>query len=293
MSWRPARSIPVLQRQLDAAYPGRSKASDGTVGDRRHTTGEHVPDDDVDGDGRGEGPRVDDIVRGVDVTNDPAHGCDTWRLAQALVASRDPRILYVISNRQICSSVVSPWKWRAYNGEDPHTGHLHMSLVHTPLADDTRPWAIGAPAQGGGASPAQIEEDELMGKADDILYRLDLLLQTTGHVGIEKVTRHANGPVYDVAELVRTGNPPYGGDRAPEDGPTALYLDRRIELLRKELGELQAAVAGLSAPQWTDAQVASFGNQVAGPILAQLGQLQADVDRLQAAQVAAGTAAAG
>ena len=39
MSWRVARSLLVLFDQLNAAAPGRSRSSDGTVGDLAHQAG--------------------------------------------------------------------------------------------------------------------------------------------------------------------------------------------------------------------------------------------------------------
>jgi hypothetical protein len=132
MGWRDAKCLDVLLRQVDAAFPGRAKQNDGTIGDAAHqaTHSEHNPDE-------------NGIVRARDITHDPAHGLDARKLAEALIASRDNRILYVISNAEICSSVVSPWKWRPYNGSNPHREHMHLSVVENPaLYDDERPWRI-------------------------------------------------------------------------------------------------------------------------------------------------------
>jgi hypothetical protein len=61
------------------------------------------------------------------------------------VASRDTRILYLISNAQIVSSVVKPWIWRRYNGVNPHRHHMHISVVPEPHRyDDIRPWDLSA-----------------------------------------------------------------------------------------------------------------------------------------------------
>lgn len=146
MSWRPARSLIVLRDQVNEAWPSRNKASDGIIGDVYHqgTVSEHNPSDDVDGDGWGEGPNVDDIVLAIDITHDPEHGCDIDKLSDALVASRDARISYVIANRLITGPNYN-WVWTSYDGDDPHTNHLHLSLLHNPSADDTRPWSIGEP----------------------------------------------------------------------------------------------------------------------------------------------------
>ncbi len=132
MAWRVAKSLDTLLDQVNVAYPGRDKSSDGTIGDSRHAAGhsEHNPD-------------INGVVRARDVTNDPAHGLSSEALAQALVASHDPRILYVISNRKIANSTINNWAWRPYNGSNPHDHHVHISVVADPkLYDDTHPWAI-------------------------------------------------------------------------------------------------------------------------------------------------------
>lgn len=134
MGWRTARCLDTLLTQVDAAWPDRDKSNDGTIGDDRHaaTHSEHNPDE-------------NGVVRARDITHDPAHGLDARKLAETLIASRDPRILYVISNAQICSSVVSPWTWRAYTGSNDHRHHMHLSVVGNPtLYDSTKPWALNA-----------------------------------------------------------------------------------------------------------------------------------------------------
>jgi len=134
--WRPAKSLDVLRYQINSAFPGRNKASDGTIGDAAHakSKSEHNPD-------------ANGVVRALDITHDPDKGVDCGRIIDAMVASRDPRILYVIWNRRICSSVVQPWKWRGYSGSNPHDKHFHLSVVESPaLYDNEGPWAIGTAA---------------------------------------------------------------------------------------------------------------------------------------------------
>lgn len=130
MAWRVARSLEVLRDQVNAAYPGRSKVNDGTIGDTAHqqTVSDH-------------NPNKYGVVQALDITHDPAHGLDAGRLAEALRVSQDKRIKYVISNRRIVSSSVSNWIWRAYHGANPHTAHVHVSVVDDPkLYDDTSAW---------------------------------------------------------------------------------------------------------------------------------------------------------
>lgn len=131
MSWRLAKSLQTLRDQVDNRWPKRKKTDDGTIGDERHqaTKSEH-------------NPNQNGVVRAMDITNDPKT-CNSRALAEMLIASRDPRILYVISNSEICSSQVSPWKWRRYNGSNPHDKHMHISVVADPhLYDDTLPWNL-------------------------------------------------------------------------------------------------------------------------------------------------------
>lgn len=132
MTWRLAKSLQALREQVDAAWPHRSKASDGTIGDLAHASrkSDHNP--------------VGGIVHALDLTHDPANGPDAGALAEALRASRDPRIKYIISNARIASER-DGWAWRPYDGQNKHEKHMHLSVKSGPLADDTRSWVIMPP----------------------------------------------------------------------------------------------------------------------------------------------------
>lgn len=118
-------------------FPDRSKASDGTIGDAAHQaeTSDH-------------NPRVvpalgpTPVVLAADITHDPAHGVDTYAQAEQLRVSRDLRISYVISNRRITGPNHN-WAWDPYSGTDPHTNHMHVSVVANPAADLETDWSIG------------------------------------------------------------------------------------------------------------------------------------------------------
>lgn len=134
--WRVAAALLMLRRQVDARAPGRSKASDGTIGDADHTTraSDHNPWILEGGTG---------VVTAMDITHDPARGCDADALAEAIRASRDVRVKYVIWNKRIMSSTVQPWVWRPYGGKNPHTKHIHISVPpEKERYDDGTPWAI-------------------------------------------------------------------------------------------------------------------------------------------------------
>lgn len=110
-----------------------------TIGDTNHSTNpdvtQHAPDDggSQPGDDKGEVDAAD-FMRGHGVS-----AADLETLFQGLHNSRDPRILYVIYNGRIFSSVVKPWEIRAYSGRDKHTGHLHLS-VNDKFNDNTSDW---------------------------------------------------------------------------------------------------------------------------------------------------------
>lgn len=129
--WRLAASLNVLRNQLNAMSPNRSKVSDGTIGNDEHSHhwSDHNPDHGV--------------VHAMDVTSDGAHGIDGQKLADALLASKDDRIKYVISNRRIASGKdgPKPWVWRPYTGKNPHNHHTHLSVTDAG-ADRTDPWNI-------------------------------------------------------------------------------------------------------------------------------------------------------
>jgi peptidoglycan hydrolase-like protein with peptidoglycan-binding domain len=141
MSWRVAQSLLKLRAQVDAEHPSRRKDSDGTIGDASHASrsSDHNPWVQDNGEG---------IVTAMDITHDPAHGVDTYALAELMRQRRDPRIKYIISNRKIASSSVHSWEWRAYTGSNPHDHHVHISVLSDKAHyDNTASWNIdGMPA---------------------------------------------------------------------------------------------------------------------------------------------------
>jgi hypothetical protein len=139
MNWRVAKSVETLRLQLNKAFPLRSKLSDGGIGDAKHASrsSDHNP---WVKDRKGVG-----VVTARDFTHDPQKGIDCHWLADVLVKNRDPRIKYIIWNRQICSSKTSPWKWRPYSGVNAHTKHLHLSVNSEPNHyDSTDAWKLDA-----------------------------------------------------------------------------------------------------------------------------------------------------
>jgi hypothetical protein len=137
--WRTAKAIDQLLKQVNAAHPKRSKASDGTIGDAEHATRESDHNPWV-------GAPQDPTVTGVDITHDPLHGMDVGEMFAAMIKKRDKRIKYLIFNDMILSSTLVPWVWREYEGSNEHRKHGHLSLMPIKaLYDSTTPWAISLP----------------------------------------------------------------------------------------------------------------------------------------------------
>lgn len=141
-------ALAELRSEVDAMAPDRSKVSDGWLGDAAHAArhSDHNPE-------------PDGSVDAIDITHDPAHGVDCSLLADQV--KDDPRLVgggYVIWNWQIWNPDIARI-WRPYTGTNGHTKHMHVS-VSDRGQNDTSPW---------------LEEDELMGKADDILDKLNEL----------------------------------------------------------------------------------------------------------------------
>lgn len=138
--WRAAEALNKLREQVNVTYPGRDKSHDGTIGDAAHQSraSDHNPWI-VDG--------VNGVVSAIDIGHDPANGCDANEIVAALLASRDPRIKYVIWNRRIANSAaigsVPGWTWRAYTGANPHNKHFHLSVkAEKSRYDDRSEWTL-------------------------------------------------------------------------------------------------------------------------------------------------------
>jgi hypothetical protein len=146
--WRVVHSLLTLIDQVDTAWPHRSKASDGTIGDSAHEpSSDHTPH---------LYPQLGPIpvVCAADITHDPSHGVDCNNITEAIRLSRDSRVKYLIWSHRMFSSYVSvtgvpPFTWRPYVNTgppgtwfDPHTSHFHLSTLSTVDADSTRLWRL-------------------------------------------------------------------------------------------------------------------------------------------------------
>ncbi len=136
VAWHVDQGLAELIAEWKRAHPG---AVVGTIAGGGHVATwpetDHAPEPQGTAPGQDAG-EVDagDFMQGPAVTD-----ADLNELFEGLVRSRDPRILYVIRNRVIVSSVVQPWVRRTYKGSDPHTEHLHLS-VNDRFDDNESDW---------------------------------------------------------------------------------------------------------------------------------------------------------
>lgn len=136
MSWHLAPSLDQLRAEVNALWPNRSKASDGTIGDAAHSsrTSDH-------------NPNARRSVNAIDIT---ASGVDVQKIINA--AKAHPSVRYIIFNRQIMNRDIGNFAARRYTGSNPHVAHVHISIYQSAAAERrTQSWGL-ANAKGGGTS---------------------------------------------------------------------------------------------------------------------------------------------
>lgn len=132
-AWYAPPFLRSILAEADRIAPGRSHASDGTIGDATHAASEsdHNPDE-------------SGCVHAVDVTNDPGNGFDAWAegqgIARRIQGGHETRIKYLVAfdgdKDMIFNPSVAMW-WRQ-NGRTPkadHASHLHVSILYTVVAE--------------------------------------------------------------------------------------------------------------------------------------------------------------
>lgn len=166
--WYLAPGLVVLATQIETAWPD-PEPGDGTVASKTHDqtspNSDHRPSP--------HDAYTGAIVRAID--SGETSEAITQGIVDALVASQDPRIMYIIYEGRSCWSVihngVPAWRWQSYGGANPHEGHFHLSSKRTTTADnDTRPWNIGVPTGGSSLLPITPQSSD-----EDIRWLQDLL----------------------------------------------------------------------------------------------------------------------
>lgn len=150
--WQLAPCLVSLVDEANDIAPKRIRTADGSIGDLAHASraSDHNPSG--------------GYVTAVDLTHAPASGFDAHARARMVVARRDHRIKYVISNRQIARGYAKPgipaWTWVPYTGANAHVAHAHFSVVNTPNArDDRSPWWPTNPRPVTPPPPVRQEDD--------------------------------------------------------------------------------------------------------------------------------------
>lgn len=234
MSWRVARSLNVLRDEVDRLAPGRSTASDGTIGDAAHQTG-----------ASDHNPNPAGVVCGMDLTHDPENGADMGRISEHIRTHRHPALKYVIFNRRIASASTG-WAWRAYGGSNPHTKHMHVSVGVGPDGrstgpyDDTSSWGLAS------------EGDEMFCKKGDngpvvkaLQVRLKNLGFSIGSAGVDGDYGASTQAALRAA--CQAVNPTTGADGSVYDHNTMFYVD--VLMARKYGGGGQPGPAGPQGPK--------------------------------------------
>lgn len=178
MAWRVAKSLDVLLRQINGLSSNRDRGWDGSIGDAEHASRSSDHNPWVKDNGTG-------IVTARDFTHDPDHGIDSQTLADSLLASRDGRIKYVISNGRIASGSDGPlpWTWRPYTGSNRHDHHFHISVKASKnFYDDDREWALNLemPEEKVSAPPVKSLPTLRKGSQGQDVKKLQLLLNNKG-----------------------------------------------------------------------------------------------------------------
>lgn len=199
MSCRPAPACKAVLDQANKLWPHRSRASDGICASATHhaqnPTSDHEPD-------------VHGIAHAVDITHDPANGCDNDAIVAMLLACKDPRVKYLIHNRTIWRSYKTnakqpkAWDPQPYGGPNPHTHHLHIS-VWTEHENDTSPWFTAlAPTR------PPLPAPRITTTGDDVR-RIDLAIDIDKD---GRGYRDLDAKALDVVSVVaNTANPPDSG----------------------------------------------------------------------------------
>jgi hypothetical protein len=137
VSWFLAPSLKKLFADVDAKWPHRSKAWDGSIGDASHAArkSEHNPNRDT------HDAVPDGAVTAIDITSADIDA--PWVIKHLI---NDPRVWYVIHDGTIWSRTYK-FAARKYTGANSHTHHIHVSLNQNKQAvNDVEDWFSTAPA---------------------------------------------------------------------------------------------------------------------------------------------------
>lgn len=130
-------------RQATAKWPNRKTASDGLLPSAAHQKQNPTSDH--------------DHGNAVDLTHDPANGCDAHAWARWLSKQGFPEVKYLISNGKIWSTVRAKEGWRDYDGSNAHEKHVHVS-INSDHRNSRRQWFPAVEEDDDDMSPEQAKQ---------------------------------------------------------------------------------------------------------------------------------------
>ncbi len=216
--WIVAPCLDTLLAQVNKYAPKRSKLSDGSKGDAAHAArvSDHNPV---------KFPfSAKPVVTARDFTHDPAGGLNAGWLAGALIKTNDPRLKYIIWNKQIWNKASG---WKPYSGPNDHTKHCHISIKGESSAMLTQIWAV--PELGGGPIPT---------------------VPSVPPSGRRILARGDSGPdVWDLADFMNRTFPAYAGTPIPKMPPPQPFGPQTEQVIKEFQRRMNLAPDGIVGPQ--------------------------------------------
>jgi len=173
--------------QVNALAPSRDKTSDGWIGDAAHASraSDHNPwvrDGKVG------------IVTAQDIDEDlNLSGKTLMAIVDAICASRDKRVKYIIYEGRITVKGTNLQQWKKYTGSNAHKHHAHISVFPDKnLYDSVADWDIDAIP----ATPNPVDETNYIVARGDTLWGLSRKFATS----VNELKR-LNGLVSDVLQI--------------------------------------------------------------------------------------------
>lgn len=279
-----APSLARLRSELNQRWPNRDRSTDGWIGNAAHAaTGS------PESGGSDHNPNKRGVVDAIDIDKD---GIDTMLVVA--MAIKHPAVNYVIWNRKIWSRSRN-FASHAYTGKDPHTNHIHVSLLQTVAAENsTKAWGIftgtvatpiSTPTEPSWAArlAASMPLLKLGPQVRGSVRKAQALLTVTGHpvdtdgiygprtAAAARAFQHANKLAEDAIIGPKTWAKLLGPMPTLKTGASGTAV-KQVQALLKTVGYTTLAVDGVYGPKTTDsvrAFQARFGLErdgICGPI---------------------------